>query len=57
MLDRFIQEISRKSVRSLMGWKADNDEDCKDINSEFSNKCIHMQMQSMAGDTYTTNRK
>ena len=33
-----------------MGWKADNDEDYKDINSEFSNKCIHLQMQSMAGD-------
>ena len=44
MLDRSIQEISRKSVRSLMGWKADNDEDYKDINSEFSNKCIYMQM-------------
>jgi hypothetical protein len=50
MLDKSIQEVSRKSVRSLMDWKADNDEDYKDINSEFSNKCIHMQMQSMAGD-------
>ena len=50
MLDKSIQEVSRKSVRSLMDWKADNDEDYKDINSEFSNKCIYMQMQSMAGD-------
>ena len=49
MIDKSIQEISRKSVRSLMDWKSTND-DYNDINSEFSNKCIHIQKHSMAGD-------
>jgi len=39
---------------TLMGWKDTND-DYKDMDSEFSNKCITMQQQSIAGynrDTY-----
>ena len=49
MIDKSIQEISRKSVRSLMDWKSIND-DYNDMNSEFSNKCIHIQKHSMAKD-------
>jgi hypothetical protein len=49
-----IREVSRKSLITLMGWKDTND-DYKDMDSEFSNKCIKMQLQSVAGynrDTY-----
>ena len=46
MIDKSIQEISRKSVRSLMDWKSIND-DYNDINSDFSNKCIHIQKNSI----------
>lgn len=50
MIDKSIQEISRKSVRSLIDWKSIND-DYNDMNSEFSNMCIHIQKHSMAGDS------
>ena len=53
-LSSAIREVSRKSMVSLIGWKETND-DYKDMDSEFSNKCITMQQQSMAGynrDTY-----
>ena len=42
-----IQEVSRKSMISLMDWKRTNP-DYKDGDSEFSTKCIAMQQQSMA---------
>lgn len=44
-----IQDVSRKSVSALLDWKKENP-DYEDINSEFSNKCIKMQQNSMAGD-------
>ena len=53
-LSSAIREVSRKSLITLIGWKETND-DYKDMDSEFSNKCITMQQQSMAGynrDTY-----
>jgi hypothetical protein len=53
-LSSAIREVSRKSLIALMGWKSTND-DYKDMDSEFSNKCITMQLQSVAGynrDTY-----
>ena len=53
-LSSAIREVSRKSLIALMGWKNTND-DYKDMDSEFSYKCITMQQQSVAGynrDTY-----
>ena len=44
-----IQEVSRKSIRSLMDWKNDNP-DYDGAESEFSNKCVAIQQQSLAGD-------
>ena len=46
-LNDAIQEISRKSMTSLMEWKRTNP-DYQDADSEFSNKCIAMQQQSIA---------
>ena len=48
-LNSAIQDISRKSVSTLLDWKKVNP-DYNDIDSEFSNKCIKMQQNSMAGD-------
>ncbi len=44
-----IQEISRKSIGSLIEWKESNIE-YNDMDSEFSNKCIVIQQQSIAGN-------
>ena len=44
-----IQEVSRKSIRSLMDWKNDNP-DYDGGESDFSNKCVAIQQQSLAGD-------
>jgi hypothetical protein len=43
-----IQEITRKSICSLIGWKRGNPES-DDMDSEFSSRCIVIQQQSMAG--------
>jgi hypothetical protein len=43
-----IQEITRKSISSLMAWKRGNPES-DDMDSEFSSRCIVIQQQSMAG--------
>jgi hypothetical protein len=43
-----IQQISGKSVKTLMEWKETNP-DYKDIDSDFSHKCIYMQQESLAG--------
>ena len=43
-----IQEVSRKSICSLMEWKQDNPE-YADLDSDFSQKCIVIQTQSVAG--------
>ena len=44
-----IQEISRKSVGTLIGWKKENP-DYADGDSEFSQLCIPMLRNSIAGD-------
>lgn len=43
-----IQEVSRKSTRTLLGWKQSNP-DYADGDSEFSIQCIAMQRNSQAG--------
>jgi hypothetical protein len=43
-----IQEITRKSISSLMAWKRGNPES-DDMDSQFSSRCIVIQQQSMAG--------
>ena len=43
-----IQEVSRKSICSLIEWKQDNPE-YDDLDSDFSQKCIVIQRQSVAG--------
>jgi hypothetical protein len=53
-LNQAIQEVTRKSMRTLLNWKEENP-DYKDNDSEFSNRCIVIQQQSMAAhnrDTY-----
>ena len=47
-LNRAIQEVSRKSVVSLMKWKQSNP-DYADLDSDFSNLCLTMQQESIAG--------
>jgi hypothetical protein len=47
-LNRAIQEVSRKSVVSLMKWKQSNP-DYADLDSDFSTLCLTMQQQSIAG--------
>ena len=47
-LNSAIQEVSRKSVSSLMKWKQTNP-DYADMDSDFSNLCLIMQQQSIAG--------
>ncbi len=44
-----IQEVSRKSMKKLIDWK-ENNPDYKDMNSDFSNKCIVIHQESNAGD-------
>ena len=41
-----IQEVSRKSMQTLVDWKEKNP-DYDDLDSDFSNKCIIMQQQSL----------
>ena len=45
-LEGAIQEVSRKSIGSLLQWKQNNPE-YENIDSDFSNKCIVMQQQSL----------
>jgi hypothetical protein len=47
-LNRAIQEVSRKSVVSLMKWKQSNP-DYADLDSDFSTLCLTMQQESIAG--------
>ena len=47
-LNQAIQEVSRKSVVSLMEWKKTNP-DYADMDSDFSNLCLVMHQQSIAG--------
>jgi hypothetical protein len=48
-----IQEVSRKSMGTLINWKKSNP-DYADVNSEFSQQCISMQRNSVAGDDRET---
>ena len=53
-INNAIQEVTRKSLRTLLNWKGENP-DYKDNDSEFSNLCIVIQKNSMAAhnrDTY-----
>jgi hypothetical protein len=53
-INRAIQEVTRKSMCTLMNWKGENP-DYKDRDSAFSDRCIVIQQQSMAAhnrDTY-----
>jgi hypothetical protein len=47
-LKNAIQEVSRKSMISLVEWQ-DTNPDFQDMDSEFSNKCITMTQQCIAG--------
>ena len=47
-LNGVIQTITQKSTRTLLTWKAENP-DYRDHDSEFSNLCIVIQRNSMAG--------
>ena len=47
-LEGAIQQVSRKSIGSLLQWKQTNP-DYENMDSEFSNKCLVMQRQSLAG--------
>ena len=42
-----IQEVSRKSIGSLLHWKQTNP-DYENIDSDFSKKCVNIQVSSMA---------
>lgn len=48
IFNKSIQQISVKSMQSLMSWKQTNP-DYQDLDSDFSNKCIYMQRNSIAG--------
>ena len=48
-LENAIQEVSRKSMNKLSTWKVSNP-DYEDVDSEFSNKCLVMQQNSIAGE-------
>ena len=50
-INRAIQEVTRKSMRALLDWKEENP-DYKDMDSEFSTRCIVIQRNSMAQDDY-----
>ena len=53
-INKVIQEVTRKSMISLLDWKEENPDD-KDRDSAFSERCIVIQQQSMAAynrDTY-----
>jgi hypothetical protein len=47
-LNSAIQTITQKSTRTLLDWKKENP-DYNDNDSEFSNRCIVIQRNSMAG--------
>ena len=52
-LESAIQEVSRKSMTSLMDWKHENP-DYQDMDSEFSKRCINIQKQSIASNNKKT---
>ena len=48
-INHAIQAISKKSLVSLLEWKQNNPE-YENLDSEFSNKCITIQQNSLAGN-------
>ena len=46
-LENAIQEVSRKSLQSLIDWKKTNPE-YDNLDSDFSKRCIHIQQNSSA---------
>jgi hypothetical protein len=52
-LNKAIQEVTRKSMGTLMNWKEENP-DYKDRDSDFSSRCIVIQQQSMAAHNRET---
>ena len=52
-LESAIQEVSRKSMTSLMDWKHENP-DYQDMDSDFSKRCINIQKQSIASNNKKT---
>jgi hypothetical protein len=52
-LNKAIQEVTRKSMISLLDWKEENP-DYKDRDSAFSERCIVIQQQSMAAHNRDT---
>jgi hypothetical protein len=47
-LQKAIQTVSYRSMGKLAEWKNENP-DYKDCNSEFSQKCLDIQRQTLAG--------
>ena len=47
-LNNAVNLISNKGIKKLMMWKRENPE-YQDVNSDFSNKCLDIQMSTMAG--------
>tara|TARA_A100001015_G_scaffold314417_1_gene423812 strand:- start:688 stop:1605 length:918 start_codon:yes stop_codon:yes gene_type:complete len=47
-IENAIQQVSRKSIGSLLEWKKENPE-YENIDSDFSNQCIAIQKESIAG--------
>lgn len=45
-LENGIQQVSRKSIKSLLKWKQNNPE-YENIDSDFSNKCVFIQKESL----------
>ncbi len=48
-LKGMVREVSRKSISTLLDWKSQNP-DYKDMDSDFSEKCLQIQRQSTAGN-------
>ena len=47
-LQKAIQTVSYRSIGKLAEWKQENPE-YQDVNSEFSNRCLQMHKQTLAG--------
>ncbi len=52
-LQKAIQTVSYRSMGKLAEWKQENP-DYKDCNSEFSQKCVDIQLQTLAGSNRET---
>ncbi len=52
-LQKAIQTVSYRSMGKLAEWKQENP-DYKDCNSEFSQKCVDIQLQTLAGNNRGT---